>query len=204
MAVWLDGKLTTALTQTQNAELLKIDSAATDGLSGTSNSLAYRENEIERHLHSAGSWFGVAAVPTATHKADRIGPGISAFQLDAGNETWGDWVQVFGADDTPTTDRHGGASAYFDPHIILITDAEAAVPYFIQFSRGATGAAGLAAGTYTELAIGIDVANRPFSTETKVQTGRAPSGALLWARCLAVGQNTATLDFYIGIHEYEG
>ena len=34
--------------------------------------------------------------------------------------------------------------------------------------------------------------------------GRAPAGSLLWARCIAVGQNTGTLDFYLGLHEYVG
>lgn len=37
-----------------------------------------------------------------------------------------------------------------------------------------------------------------------VQTGRAPAGSLIWMRCMAPGQNTAWMRFYIGIHEYEG
>lgn len=36
----------------------KIDSAATDGLEGTSNSLAYRVHEIEKHLHNRGRFWG--------------------------------------------------------------------------------------------------------------------------------------------------
>ena len=58
----------------------KIDDEAVSGLLGTYDSLAYRVHEIERHLHSAGSWFGQAssANPT-THVANRTGVGISAF-----------------------------------------------------------------------------------------------------------------------------
>ena len=39
---------------------------------------------------------------------------------------------------------------------------------------------------------------------TGIQTGRAPVGSLLWARTLCVGENTATIDFYLGIHGYNG
>ena len=177
----------------------KIDAEATDGLSGVSNSLAYRVHEIEKHLHAAGSWFGAAATPTATHFADRIGAGIAAFQIDAGSSDWGTWVEILGEDDTPA--RAG--NAFYDPHLMLITDAEREVTYFIQFGKGASGAAALSAGTYTELCVGID-ATKKFKAETPIQTGRAAAGDLLWARCLAVGQDTGTLDFYIGIHEYVG
>jgi hypothetical protein len=177
----------------------KIDDVATLGLAGVNNSLAYRVHEIEKHLHSSGSWFGAAATPTATHFADRIGPAIAAFQIDAGNEDWGTWVQLLGADDTPART----SQAFFDPHEILISTAQEEVIYFIQIGRGASGAASLSAGTYTELVVGVD-ATKKFKSVTKVQTGRAPAGSLLWARCLAIGKNTATIDFYLGIHEYAG
>ena len=180
-----------------------IDAQAIQGLEGVSNSLGYKVEEIERHLHSAGSWFETAATPSGeTHVADRIGSGGGAFQLDAGNDEWGAWVQILGSSDTPTADRIGGAAAYFDPHEILIEDTEDISTYFVQFARGASGAAGLAAGTYTEFVIGSD-GNR-YTGITRIQTGRAPSGSKVWARCKCPGQNTSTLDFYIGIHEYEG
>ena len=94
-------------------DLKKIDEQATDGLLGTSNSLAYRVHEIERHLHSGGRWFEAAAVPDGEdHVADRIGSGAGAFEIDAGNDTWGDWTQILGADDTPTV----AGKTHFDPH----------------------------------------------------------------------------------------
>ena len=156
--------------------------------------------EIERHIHSAGSWFGEAAVPVGeTHVADRIGDGIQPFQLDAGNTTWGSWVQILGSSDTPA--RAG--QLYFDPHEIVITATERAGTYFIQFARGASGDAGYAAGTYTELVFESDSVGAKAAGITRVQTGRAPAGSKLWARTLCVGENTATIDFYIGIHEYE-
>lgn len=181
----------------------KIDELEVNGLLGVHNSLAYKVHEIEKHLHSAGSWFGMAVTPTATHFADRIGTTTAPFQIDAGDSsvtpTWGAWVQIFGSDDTPARPNQ----SYFDPHLMLIVDAEREVTYMIQFSRGVSGDAGITAGTYTELCIGID-ATKKFKSETPIQTGRAEAGDLLWARCIAMGSNTGTLDFYMGIHEYVG
>ena len=180
-------------------DTMKIDSAATDGLTGVSNSLAYRVHEIERHLHSGGRWFETAAAanPT-THVADRIGDGAGAFQIDAGNNTWGDWVQILGSSDTPTV----AGKTHFDPHQFIVEAAEKAATYFIQMGRGASGAAALAAGTYTEFVYSATV--QKDTSIIPIQTGRAPAGSLLWVRCVAPGENTATLDFYIGLHEYEG
>lgn len=155
--------------------------------------------EIERHLHSAGSWFGVAAVPNGEiHVADRIGTATSPLQIDAGNNTWGTWTQILGSSDTPA--RTG--QLYFDPHEMAIVATEKAGTYFIQFARGTSGAAGYAAGTYTELVYESDAVGAKAAGITNIQTGRAPAGSKLWARCMVPGENTATIDFYIGIHEY--
>lgn len=178
----------------------KIDDAAVSGLAGTANSLAYRVAEIERHLHSGGRWFEEAGTPTATHKADRMGTvgAAGAFRIDAGNDTWGDWVQIFGSGDTPTV----VGKVYFDPHQVIVEDTEKAATYFIQIGRGASGDAALTAGTYSEFVYAA--ANTKSTAIIPVQTGRAPAGSLLWARCFARTEDTAWLDFYIGIHEYEG
>lgn len=179
----------------------KIDSHASDGLNGVENSLAYRVHEIERHLHSGGRWFETAAVPDGeNHVADSVGTGGGAFQIDAGNDAYGAWVQVLGATDTPTVT----GKTHFDPHEMIVEAAEKAVTYFIQFARGASGAAGLAAGTYTELVWESDAVGAKSTGIIRVQTGRAPAGSKLWARCMVPGENTSTLDFYLGIHEYEG
>ena len=79
-----------------------IDHAATAGLAGTRNSLAYRIHEIERHLHSWERWFAAAAVAVGeTHVADRINDSQTPFRLDGGNDTWGSWVQILGSTDLP-------------------------------------------------------------------------------------------------------
>jgi hypothetical protein len=177
----------------------KIDDAAVDGLGGVVNSLAYKVAEIERHLHSGARWFEAATTPDGeTHTADRIGSGSGAFQMDAGNDTWGSWIQVLGSTDTPADT----GKVYFDPHQFIVEDSERSAVYFIQITRGESGAAGLAAGTYSEFVYSATV--QKDTAIIPVQTGRAPAGSKLWARCMCPGQDTATLDFYIGIHEYEG
>lgn len=191
------------MTQTLNgiSDRYKVDNAATDGLAGTSNSLAYRVHELERHFHNYERWFGLAAVPNGeVHRADTITDNVEPFQIDAGNDTWGSWVQVMGSSDTPNiTD-----STHYDPHQIDIVAVETAnVVYFVQLGYGASGAASLTAGTYTEFVFIPQSANgRPAAIAVLMR--RATAGTLVWARTLARGTNTSTLDFYIGIHEYPG
>jgi hypothetical protein len=177
----------------------KIDSAATLGLTGTDNSLAYRVNEVERHLHSYQRAYGLAAVPAGTtHRADEITDDPAPFQIDAGNDTWGTAIQVFGSTDTPS-----GWSKY-DPHKISIVSVETAnATYFIQMIAGATAAAGITAGAYSSLVFRPQsVQGRPADIPVNVR--RQDAGTNLWIRTLARGQNTATMDLYIELHGYEG
>lgn len=190
-----DGALTDISDETE-----KIDSAATDGLAGTSNSLAYRVHEVERHLHSYERWFETAAVPNGeVHVADAIGGGSGAFQVDAGNDDWGSWLQVLGSSDTPAI----AGSAKFDPHRIEISSAERNAVYFLQIAFGASGAAALASGDYTE-SVFKPASNQVDSGPVMMQSRRITTGVKAWARCMCPGQDTATLDFFLGIHEYEG
>lgn len=177
----------------------KIDDLAVDGLSGVSNSLAYKVHEIQRHHHSYEEWFGVAATPSGeTHTTDQISENPSAFQIDAGNDDWGTWTQVLGSSNTPV--RSG--MARYDPHEIIITDTERASVYFLELAWGDDGSTGYAAGDYTEF-----VFNATVQKETAIMALNAEpqaAGEKMWARCLSKGDDTGTFDFYIGLHEYEG
>jgi len=188
-----------AILSSDSGSTSKIADADAGGLAATADSLAYAIGEIERHFHSGARWFETALIPSGeTHVADRIGSGGGPFQIDAGNNTWGDWIQIIGSEDTPVD----AGKAYYDPHQMIVEDSERAATYFIQFTRGASGTAGYAAGTYTELVYSASVQKETGIID--IQTGRAPAGAMLWARCMAPGENTGTLDFYLGVHEYEG
>ena len=177
-----------------------IDGVTTLGLAGTSNSLAYRVHEIEKHFHSYERWFEAAAVPDGEdHVADAAGTGGGAFQIDAGNDDWGSWVQILGADDTPAQT----SMVKFDFHKLLITAAERNEIYVIQIGVGASGAAALSAEDYTEVVF-KPINNQGDSGPVEVMMARAYSGSKVWARCICPGQNTATIDFMIGLHEYAG
>lgn len=181
---------------------LKVDQQAVNGLTGVNNSLAYKVHEIERHCHSWERWFAAAAVPVGeTHVADRISDNQTPFQLDGGNDTWGAWVQILGSTDLPVAvDR-----VKFDPHKIVISDTEKLGKiHMLQIAFGATAAGALAAGDYTEL---VFVSSSAFATEAppvRLQTRRKNVDTKVWARLLVVGENTGTIDFFYGIHEYEG
>jgi hypothetical protein len=179
----------------------KIDDAATDGLLGTEDSVAYRVHEAERHVHHYSRVFGAAAVPNGEiHVADEQTSDPDPFVVDAGNDTWGAWVQLLGSSDTPSI----AGSAKFDPHLISIVAAETAnVVYQIQLAAGTSGAAALAAGTYSGKAFIPQSANgRPAPIPIAMR--RQDAGTKLWIRTLARGTNTSTLSLYIEIHEYEG
>ena len=174
--------------------------AFNSGLEGVEDSLGYRTGEIERHLHSFESWFETAATPSGeVHVADRIGGGSGAFQIDAGNDDWGGWVQLLGSSDTPA--RTGGAK--YDLHRVAFAGAERNAPYFFQLVFGASGDAGLAAGESIE-AVFVPLSNQIDSAPVDIQSRRKDANTKAWARCKCPGQDTATLDFYFGLHEYEG
>ena len=88
---------------------------------------------------------------------------------------------------------------YIDPHQFIVENTERASTYFVQIGRGISGAAALAAGTYMEFVYAASVQKE--AGIILLQTGRAPVGSMLWARCMCPGQNTGTMDFYFGLHE---
>ncbi len=179
----------------------KIDNKATDGLAGVRNSLAYRVHDIEKHLHNHEDWFCLAAVSDGeVHVADDIAGATAGapFQIDAGNDTWGSWVQILGSSDTPN--RAGMAE--FDLHNIQVVDSESTnVHSFIQISCGATGGVGLSAGDYTIVPY-LTPTNQAAESAIPIIQPKESAGCKTWARCWAVGENTMTISFYFGLHEY--
>jgi hypothetical protein len=162
-------------------------------------SLAYRIMEIERHVHNWERWFGLAGTPDAeVHRADRIGTTVAPFQVDGGNNTWGSWLQILGSSDTPAE----GTNAKFDLHKLMIVDCERdAAIHLVQIAAGASGEDALTAKTFTEFVY------KPQATNTEelpfdVMMRRQNAGTKVWVRVWPVGQNTGTLDFFIGLHEY--
>ncbi len=183
----------------QNAEeRAKIDNFATDGLAGVSNSLAYRVHETERHLHHYNHFFGAAASANGEiHVADHLV--TTPFQANAGNTVFGSWLQVLGSSDTP----HIAGTVFFDLHELFVTSIQRAnTIYLVQIGFGASGTAALNDDDVTETMY-IAPANAR-SSPMEVNSERVASGTKTWLRILADGANEGTMDFFIGLHEYEG
>lgn len=176
----------------------KIDDKAIDGLSGVVGSLAYEVATIEKHIHNWERWIGLAAVPDGeVHRFDI--DSMTPFQMDAGNDTWGPWLQIVGSEDFPIE----SGMTKRDAHRMLIVDTERDVQITrIQIAGGEDADAAVTAGNYTELmVVPLRGANHaPF----EIMTGRAPSTMKGWIRCWVDGQDTGTVDFFLGVHEYEG
>ena len=176
----------------------KIDDTTVNGLTGVKDSLAYRVSEIEKHLHNWERWIGLAASPVGeTHRFDI--DSMTPFTMDAGNDTWGAWVQIVGSEDFPIT----AGMVYRDAHRIIITDVERDKKITrIQFAGGEDADAAVLAGNYTEFMVTPqkDAKQVPIT----IMTGRVPSATKGWARCWVNGQDTGTVEFFLGVHEYEG
>lgn len=180
----------------------KLDSAPSDGLDGTNDSIAYRIGEIERHLHNTEKWFGAAAIPDAElHVAGRMAGGIQPFVLTAGNDDFGAWVQVLGTNDTPVTT----GMVNFDARRILVTDTNSTNPFIVQVVSGESSeiAAKIASEQFSEAPY-ISATNNNDSGVEEIMVRRTAVGEKVWARCACIGSSGSTFSFYFGIHEYEG
>lgn len=188
------------------ADALKIDGAATSGLSGTSNSLSYRVHEIERHFHGRERWFGKLAVQTATDWADnnittpyRCISGNNAYGTDANDE-----ALVIGTADTPAIT--GVGNVRFDVHRMLIVDSSSTSIWKLQVIYGTgTMADAITAGQYSTIMVKVDAAaGQTPNVPCEIMMPRGTCASTqVWVRGWNASNN-ATLDFYIGWHEYEG
>ena len=158
--------------------------------------------EIEEHLHNTERWFGAKAVPTATSWADDT---LTAFQAISGNGDYGsdadDEAEVFGSADTPAQT----GKTKFDVHKILIVDTSVGTVYKIRMVWGSgTMADAISAGQYTEEMYLIDAANPQQSGGSPVEIlmPRLDAGTKVWVQARNATDN-ATIDFFVGIHEYD-
>lgn len=153
---------------------------------------------VESHVHNRDRFFGRATVPNGEiHVADRIGICAGPFQIDAGDNDFGQWLLICGSGDTPLI-----AERYWhDFSKIQITGTERNSFYIIQIAFGASGDAAYLNEDYTELLFN-PTALTGRTTYIDCKNPRLPNGMKLWARCKCPLQNTSTLDFYWGAHSY--
>jgi hypothetical protein len=186
----------------QNAYDL-IDNATTVGLRGASNSLAYRVHEIERHLHGRERWRGKAASQTATDWAADL---LTPFRAISGANTYGadanDEALVLGTDDTPII----SGMVRYDLHRIMMVGASSSTAYKLRIVYGSgTMADAITAGQFSELVIMSDPSAQQVPHDVfDVMMPRGTCGVTkVWVQAWNATDN-ATIDFLVGLHEYEG
>jgi hypothetical protein len=167
-----------------------------DDIQITADEILEETHEIEHHLHGNECWLGDAAAPEAgVNEADRYS--LTSFQVDSGNNDWGTAVCILGTSDTPCKP----GKTKFDLHKILITATErTSEPYCIRWAWGATEADAIAAGNSSETMIYPTATIR--SVPVEIQGERIPTGSKVWMNCKCAN-NTGTINFFIGIHEYD-
>ena len=164
--------------------------------------------EIEHHLHNVEVWLEPKEVPVAgTNEAVVCGtrPTIAcpAFDIDAGNETWGTWVCVLGSGDTPAAiGAYTGLTGYryYDLHKIGIQTSERSVLTLIQFGFG-TVAAGVLTGPYTTIWWNPTAATGK-SESILFMAPHTSVGTQTWARALIPNADTGHVYFNYGMHFY--
>lgn len=182
-------------------ETEKIDSAATLGLAGTSNSLAYRVHELERHFHNVERWWGALAAPDETNaiEANVTRPFVAA----SGADTWGTAIPICGTDDNPVL----ATDAKFDCHRIMVTDLDDdTTPWRIRIIWG-TGTSGdaITAGQWTEAMVMTNAVpgNRAGGSPVDIIMRRENVGVKIWAQAWN-NDNLEELSFFYGCHGYSG
>ena len=96
-------------------DLKKIDTMAVDGLSGTSNSIAYRIEEIEKHHHNSEQIFGNSA-------NDMLADETVKFTVTGGNNAWGTELMLTDG----TVIESGSSTKKFDLNEMYIVSVSAA------------------------------------------------------------------------------
>jgi len=176
----------------------KIDDLATAGLLGVSNSLAYRTNEIERHLHGRSRAWGAVAAPDETNAIDA---NVNRpFVATSGDNTWGTAIPICGTGDNPVL----ATDVKFDAHRVLVTDSDHATPYRMRFIYGTgTSAAAITAGQWSEEMFVTSAG--PFSSGVPAEgiMPRVDVGAKLWVQVWNA-TNGSTVSFFWMAHGYEG
>lgn len=159
--------------------------------------------QAANHLHNRERWFGKLAVQTATDWGEEAG--LTPYRAISGNADFGsdpnDEALVLGTDDTPAI----AGKTLFDPHRLVVIDQSVVTVWVLRLIYGTgTMSAAEAAGQYSDVMI---IANSAIT----ILAGGAPFNVILprlncgvdklWVRAKNA-TNNATIDFFMGIHEY--
>jgi len=185
----------------------KIDNQAVLGLLGTTNSLAYRVHEIEKHFHNTERWFGKSADQSGVNSwATSVSTGgmPTSFRAISGSNAFGgdanDEALVWGLYDTMGTD------VKLDLHEIFVTASSVTSLWIIRIVYGSgTMADAITAGQYTDFPLIADAAvGGSIDVIVPVLMPRITIGThKVWIQGKNA-TNNATIDFLVGGHSYAG
>ena len=153
--------------------------------------------ETQHHFHNIERWFGVHGAPSATRWGTVST--LGAYNVFSGDNTWGPFASILGSSDTPVL----SGKKYFDPHQIMVVDVSHSTKYRFRMLWGAATTTALANGDWSETILKFDELNPqqsagiPFMFKSK----RIAAGTKVWAQTWNV-TNGATVDLFVGIHEY--
>ncbi len=153
--------------------------------------------EVENHLHNRERWFGKLGVQTATDWGEQAS--LTPYRAISGNGVFGadanDEAQVIGTDDTPAI----AGMVYYDVHRIEVTASSKATDWVLRIIYGSgTMANAESAGQYSDVMVQEAKKGSPID----IIMPRTPcADCKVWIRAKNVTDN-ATIDFFVGIHEY--
>lgn len=168
-----------------------------DAIQTTSDDIEEEVIEVEGHFHNRERWFGIATIPTATDWGEqaslspyRVISGAGDFGSDANDE-----ALVLGTDDTPAI----SGMTRFDAHRLEVTASSNAGDWVLRLIYGSgTMANAEAAGQYSD----VMVQEARKGSPVEVIMPRGTCGVTqLWVKGKNANNN-ATLDFFVGVHEY--
>lgn len=154
--------------------------------------------EIEKHLHNRERWFGKKVVQTATDWGDEAS--LTPYRAISGSGVFGadgnDEALVIGTEDTPAISD----MTTYDTHRLLVTASSNANDWVLRLIYGTgTMADAENAGQYTDVMVQEARKGSPMDV---LMPRCMCASAKIWLRGKN-GTNNATIDFFIGIHEYE-
>ncbi len=182
-------------------DAIKVD---TEGLqvSVTQDSTVIQEiiDHLDEHDHGKHWLMSKKALQTGTSKADSLALSFYDFELTAAaDSTYGTPVQLLGPADTPVV----AGFALFDVHEVVITAVNSNELYKMRIAWGATSAAAVAAGDYTDLWVWSDTTNpqNVSNSGLEVQAPTLAAGTLLWVSIAnAAGAQTMSMKFTLLEH----
>ncbi len=156
---------------------------------------------VETHLHSREHWCGKSGDQSGNNwGADTLTP----YRAISGNGVYGadasDEAKVMGSDDTPVVT----GKVSFDLHRITVIAISSDTVYKLRLVWGTgTMAAAITAKQTTEFMIitSTDKANKFGGAPFDIQTPRIAAKTKVWIQARNATDN-ATVDFFVGLHEY--